>query len=203
MNRILLAGLLGALIGVLALAAFRLAFVPPGQAVHHHANFAVFVEGERLDLSGNEFMAELAACGLPHEELLPLERVHLHDNVPDVAHVHHEGVTWGHLFANLEMGLGDGYLVTRDGRIHANGEGGTLKFILNGSPEPSVHNKLIRSEDLLLISYGPESIDGIVRDQLPEVPANAHVYNEVPDPEGCAGPDEPTFGERLRHAFIG
>jgi len=203
MTRILLAGLLGAVIGVLALAGFRLAFVPAGQATHHHANFVVVVEGERLDLSGDEFMAELEACGLPHEELLPMERVHLHDNVSDVAHVHHEGATWGHLFANLDMGLGDDYLVTRDGRIHAEEDGSTLKFILNDAPEASVHNRLIRSEDRLLISYGPESVEEVRRDQFPQVPANAHVYNEVPDPEGCAGPDEPTFGERLRHAFVG
>jgi hypothetical protein len=71
--------------------------------------------------------------------------VHLHNQNPNVVHVHHEGATWGHLLANLGFGLGDRYLVTDSGELFRDADGKTLQFVLNGRPELSVHNQLIRS----------------------------------------------------------
>ena len=70
--------------------------------------------------------------------VLPTERAHLHGNNPDVAHVHHEGVTWGHVLANLGFGVREEYLVLDRGRMYTAGEGRTLKFVLNGQLQFSV-----------------------------------------------------------------
>jgi hypothetical protein len=137
------------------------------------------------------------------ETILPAARAHLHNNNPDVAHVHHEGVTWGHLLSNLGFGIGEKYLVLDGGRMYTAGEGRTLKFILNGQPQLSVRNELIRSGDRLLISYGPESEEEALRTQFPTVVSTAEEYNERPDPAGCSSAHEATLLDRVRHAFAG
>ena len=187
---------------MVGLATYRLAFVPVEEPTHYHANFALFVDGERVDLSGDEYMEEVGACKVSGT-ILPTGRAHLHGNNPDVAHVHHEGVTWGHLLANLGFGIGDSYLVLDGGRMYTAGAGPTLKFILNGQPQFSIRNELIRSGDRLLISYGPEKEAEALRIQFPTVASTAEEFNGRPDPAGCSGAHEVTFWERVRHAFAG
>lgn len=194
--------LLGVLTGIVALAAFRVVFVDLEEPTHYHANFALFVAGERVDLSADEYMEDVATCAVG-ETVLPATRAHLHNNNPDVAHVHHEGVTWGHLLMNLGFGLGEEHLALDDGPVLTEGEGRTLKFILNGQPQYAVHNELIRSGDRLLISYGSESEQEVLRLQFPQVAANAEEFNHRPDPAGCSGAHEMTLWERIRHAFTG
>ena len=197
-----LVALAGVVIGVVALGAARFALVPIPHPPHFHANFAVFVDGARLDLSGDRFMEDVAACAVG-EQVLPRNRVHLHANDADVVHVHHEGVTWGHLFENLGMGLGESYLALADGRVLAEGEGRTLKFLMNDRPQFSIHGELIRSGDRVLVSYGTETEEEVARTQLPAVASNAEEFNTQADPASCSGSHEATFSERLRHAFFG
>ena len=195
--------LLGALLGALAFFIVRLALARPETAPHHHANFAVVVDGRRVDLSGGQYSEEVASCRVPGKALAPQERVHLHNRDPDVVHVHHAGVTWGHLFANLGFGLGSSYLATDDGRILVDGSGKTLKFVLNGRPQTSVHNVLIASGDRLLVSYGVESGPEVVQRQFPAVAADAPEFNQRKDPAGCSGSVEPTLWDLIRHAATG
>ncbi|MBW3628771.1 MAG: hypothetical protein KY464_05670 [Gemmatimonadetes bacterium] len=193
---------LGMVLGVTGLAGYRFFFVPPEAHPHFHANFALFVDGERVDLRGDRYMEEVGACKVS-ETVLPTERVHLHNNNQDVVHVHHGGVTWDHFLINLRMGLGDKYLALDDGRILTAGPGKSLKFVLNGQPQFSVRNVLLRSGDRLLISYGAEAEAEVVRSQFPQVATTAEEFNGKPDPAGCSGATEPTLGERLRDAFVG
>jgi hypothetical protein len=44
-----------------------------------------------------------------------------------------------------------------DGKVYANNEKDSLKFILNGQEVNNPFNKLIKSKDRLLINYGEES----------------------------------------------
>jgi hypothetical protein len=195
--------LLGLVLGVLSLGMARFALVEPPPAVHHHANFAVFVDGQRLDLSGDRYMEDVTACAADPAGVRPQDRAHLHNNEPDVVHVHHAGATWGHLFANLGMGLGDRFLILDDGRRFFEGEEGrTLKFFVNGEQVLELQNRMIRSEDRVLISVGSEAPEEAVRTQYETVASNAGHFNEVSDPAGCAGAmRERTLGERLRDAF--
>ena len=39
-------------LGVIALGAARFVLAPLNQTTHHHANWAILVDGERIDLSG-------------------------------------------------------------------------------------------------------------------------------------------------------
>jgi hypothetical protein len=194
----------GALLGILGLLIFRLVFAPPEPPLHYHANFAIYVHGERLDLSGDRFMVDVAVCAGDVRNPPPQARVHLHNNDPDVVHVHHGGATWGHLLANLRIVLGDRILTTpEEDEILQTGEGGTLKFIINGRPDNSVYNLGIRGGDRLLISFGPESEQEVISTQFPLVASNAPQFDHLPDPAGCGGPEHRTFRERLRHAIAG
>lgn len=193
---------LGMVLGVAGLAAFRLAFAHPPEPTHYHANFALYVDGARVDLSGDEYMEDVAACAMG-ETVLPRSRVHLHNNDPDVVHVHHAGVTWGHLFANLGIGVGQTYIADRAGAVHTEGGGRTLSLVLNGRPQLAIHNELIRPGDRLLVSFGPETEAEVLRDRFPRVADNAEEFDARDDPAGCAGAHQMTVWERIRYAFTG
>lgn len=192
----------GIVAGVALLGLARLAAMPrEHQAVHYHANWAIVIDGERLDLSGTRYMEDVAACSADPSHVRPEDRVHMHENDHDAVHVHAAGVTWGHLLANLGFGIGDDYLVTDGGVRLEGGPGRTIKFVLDGRQVPSIRNRPIRSEDRLLVSYGPETADEVIRTQFPQVASTAARLNTLPDPASCSGPAELTMGERLRRAF--
>lgn len=191
---------LGLVAGALALGLARLAALPEPKVVHHHANWAVFVDGARLDLTAERYMEDVASCKADPSAVYPEDRIHMHARNHDVVHVHAAGATWGHLMANLGFGIGDDYLFTDSARLVAGG-GKTLKFILNGKPVPSIRNRVVESEDRLLVSYGAETPEEVVRTQLPRVASDAGEFNRKPDPAGCSGGAHETFGDRLRRAF--
>lgn len=190
----------GMIAGVLALGIARLIALPPQHVTHYHANFALFVNGERRDLTALRFMEDVEKCKANPALQDPPDRVHLHNRDHDVVHVHADAATWGHLFANLRMGLGDTWLVTEQGVALRNENGRTLKFILNGQPADDMANRAIRSQDRALISYGAETIAEVQRVQFPQVKSNAGEFNARMDPGGCGARHDPSFMERARRA---
>jgi hypothetical protein len=194
----LLAGLVA---GALVLGLLRLAALPPEHVTHFHANYAVFVDGARLDLSADRFMEDVEKCKANPALMDPPDRVHMHNHDQDVIHVHADAATWGHLFANLRMGLGETWLVTEQGTPLVSSGVKTLKFVLNGELTTEIANRAIRSKDRLLVSYGAETIGDVTRAQFPVVKSNAAEFNEKMDPGSCGARHEETPGERLRRAF--
>lgn len=86
--------------------------------VHYHAGFHVYENGERLDLSGFEYMTILPCSELHNhggEKEYDASMIHLHDGVGDVVHVHADGQTWRMLMESLGLEA-DGYTqMYRDG----------------------------------------------------------------------------------------
>lgn len=199
-----MAGIGGVVAGVLLLAGFRLVTVPPPTVTHHHANWAVFVGGERLDLSDDRFMEDVVSCRTSPESIRPEDRIHLHDGEDDVVHVHHPASTWGQLLANLEMAAGPDYLFTADGERHFAGPDSLMVFVRNGQRVYDLTNEPVRSEDRVVISFGAESPEEVVEGHFPQVADNAAEHNEKADPGACMGSHESdTFLVKLRRAFIG
>lgn len=193
----------GVIVGVLALAAARFVLAPPLPGTHYHANWAIFVDGQRLDLSSDRYMEEVSACHSGEGGITPAQRTHLHANEQDIVHVHDDGVTWGQLMANLGFGLGDDYLILPGVGSFVGDRERTLKFIVDGVQVLPAHNRVIRSGEMLLITYGAESVEQVLSTQFPAVASNAEEYNQRPDPAGCSGAEEVTLGARLKHAFVG
>jgi hypothetical protein len=200
--RALLLTLLGVVLGVLLLAAVRWIVAPPPVPTHYHANWALFVNGQRVDLSGSQYMEEVTACVPVGQTILPTQRTHMHAGTQDVVHGHDDGVTWGHLMANLGFGLGEDFLILGGDRYVADGTN-SLKYIADGQVVLPAYNRVIRSTERLLISYGPESVDEVIATQFPQVASTAAEYNTRPDPAGCAGAAEMTLAQKLRYAFLG
>jgi hypothetical protein len=168
--------------------------------VHYHANWAVYIDGQRLDLTDDRFMVDVYQCSIDPTRQSAEDRVHMHEGNHDVIHVHAAGVTWGHLLENLGFGYGDDYLYTNTGRYQNTAER-TLKLILNGNQIQSIRRQPIRDQDRLLISYGVETAEEVISTQFQQVAADAGEYNHRPDPASCSGQHEETFGDRFRRAF--
>ena len=194
----------GIALGAFGLGAARFLWIPSPEATHFHVNWAIYVDGERLDLSDHRYMEEVSSCYSVDGDVTPQSRVHMHEGDHEVVHVHHLGVTWGHLAGNLGIGLGEGYLILSDGTRIFDGEGGRFTYILNGRALTSAHNELLASEDRLLISYGSESLDELADERFAQVANTAGEYNTREDPATCSGSGEPLgVWARLKLAFWG
>jgi hypothetical protein len=167
--------------------------------VHYHANFAVFVNGERLPFDSFLFYEEVQSCG-GDEVNNPKIRVHMHDNKNWLVHVHDNGVTWGHFFANLGMTAGDTLFKTDKGTYVKGVDNIQIRYKLNGEEVQTIANRTINSEDTLLISIGNPS-DEDIQNQYDQITRDAAEYNKKNDPSSCSGGKPFTTTERLKEAL--
>ncbi|MBI2285224.1 hypothetical protein HYU82_00145, partial [Candidatus Saccharibacteria bacterium] len=119
----------GLLMGVLIILATRF-FTYDAGYVHYHANFAVYINGQQEKFEGSTYYEEETSCKA-ESHMTPEDRVHMHDDVYDVIHVHDHAATWGQFFENLGWGLGKDYIKSRD-TLYQNNNGSNLSIILNG-----------------------------------------------------------------------
>jgi hypothetical protein len=182
------------LLGAVAMVAFRFLTLE-NKEVHYHANFAVFVEGERLPFDNFTFYEEIAACGGNGIDS-PKIRVHMHDQINHVAHVHDNGVSWGHFFANLGYANGDSVFKT-DESVYIEDDDTEIRFILNGEEVQTTANRTIGDEDVLLVSVGKPSADEL-KDQYGQIKQDADFYNQNDDPSACSGGTPYSLTERLK-----
>lgn len=195
-RKTLLGALIGFFFGMLWVFSMRFIFYSP-EEVHYHANFGVFINGEREQFESFTYYEEVTSCTQDESEN-PRGRVHLHQPDNYVVHVHDNGATWGNLFENMGLNLTNSS-VQISNNTYTDGEGGELVFILNGESTRSIANTTIGDTDKLLISFGDSSTD--VMAQYNEIPADASEFNDEYDPGGCSGSGEPTLRDRFNHAF--
>ena len=156
------------------------------QSVHWHADFALYIDGERYDFDQERFFSTT------EEELS--ENVHLHEPYL-VVHVHREGTTWHEFFSSLGFELTDKCLTLPEGDRYCTAGGERLSFILNGVKVDAVAFEDITNVDRLLISFGGES-DEELRQRWAEVKDEACILSRlceerIPEgglpPEACGG----------------
>ena len=194
----------GALVGFVTAGLVRYATLPPLSEVHYHANWAVFVDGERMDLSEDRFMEDVGACLANPADMRPQDRVHLHDGEDEVVHIHAAGATWGHLLSNLGFVVAPGIFVGPDGDRVLDSDSIAIRFVHNGQLLHDIATEPIRSGDRVLISVGTASRDEVVSEEFVQVASNAEEYNAMADPATCRGGHEPEGPmDRLRRAFFG
>jgi predicted lactoylglutathione lyase len=190
-----LMGIIGLVVGVVAILGIRLATYTPPEKVHYHANFAVFINGTREQFKGSNYYEEISApCTVKPVET-PGERAHMHDNVNDVVHVEDAAATWGNFFQNLGWNIDKGFIKS-DQALYQADEQNKLVFILNGEVVSDITNKVIGDRDKLLVSYGSGQD---TKQQLNTVGDTAKKYDVEKDPAGCSGSAEPTLKDRLMH----
>jgi hypothetical protein len=158
--------------------------IPP----HFHANFAMYVNGERVDFSWAEYSEDIAGCSITGE-ISPKDRVHLHENNPDTIHVHASGVSWGHFFANNNFWFWENYLSLDSGEIYQNNDLAKMQYMINGKITKNPFNKAIWSKDRLLINYWNLSEEELL-ELYETLSDNAGEYNAKYDPGSCGGTSE-------------
>lgn len=170
------------LLGILWFIAMRVVLYNDDR-VHHHANFAVYISGDQETFSEPTFYEEVTSCG--GDVANPLARVHMHDQISDVVHVHDASATWGNFFENIGFSLGDNVLYART-QAYVDGQSGELSFILNGEPVRSIASKTITSEDKLLVNFGAED-QATLQSRYDAIANSAAEYNQTADPAACSG----------------
>lgn len=173
-------------------------FHPAAKPVHYHANFAVYINGQRDDFRDPTYYEELLTCSA-QEKMTVKERTHMHDNVNDVVHVHDRLVTWEQFFNNLDYSMGENFLATRTA-VYVKNDSAKVSYLLNGQPVASISNLVIGSEDRLLVSYGAETGADLTA-QYKTIATSARHYNESHDPKSCSSgaPDPTGWRQRLKN----
>ncbi len=64
----------------------------------------------------------------------------------------------------------------------------------------SLANRIIASEDVLLVNYGDQN-QSKLESEYKDIPRDAHEQNLEQDPSACAGTTKPKLSERLKHVF--
>lgn len=191
----------GLIIGLLWFIMARALFFYP-DPVHYHANFAVFIDGERVSFDSPIYYEEVQACS-QDEVNNPRGRAHLHQPNHDVVHIHDEAVTWGNFFENIGWNLGDDFIMTNE-QMYLDGTDGELVFMLNGFRDRQIANRLIKSEDRLLVSFAEVNDNqDELQNQYNEIPANAGEFNLTYDPANCSGSADPSLWQRLKFGIRG
>lgn len=192
----------GIALGALVILAIRFATYSV-HTTHYHANFAVYINGQREQFKGPQFYQEVAACTV-HGTIQPAQRAHMHDNINSVIHVHDDGVTWQQFFNNIGWTLGPNFIQDDQQNMYVEDGTNKLNIVLNGqnlTDLTNIANQVIKDEDRLLISFGAVD-DTTLATQYKSVPATAHHYDVTPDPASCAGVmSHVTPSDRLHHLF--
>lgn len=136
--------------------------VPAGdtlrQRIHEHADFAIYIRGERFDFGQPEFIAT------EDDEKGP--NAHIHDPRHTVIHIHRESTTWDEFFLSVGFELKDPTMFGEPGQeslklpngevLQSNGTE-TLKFIVNGVRVDGLAGLNINGLTRTLISFGDET----------------------------------------------
>lgn len=189
----------GVILGALIILGIRFATYQPEEEVHYHANFAMYLNGQREEFKNPVYYVDIEEACTVKRQMTPHERAHLHDNVNDVVHVEDQAVTWGQFFQNLGWVVDLKVIRTPD-KVLLTDSQNKVTFMLNGKQTDNVLGQVIKDQDRLVVDYGNTSPQDLLR-EYDTVPATAHKYNISPDPASCGGHQETTMRDRFMHMF--
>lgn len=150
--------------------------------LHHHADFALYINGERYDLAQEKYMST--------ENKSLSNFAHFHDLNGNVIHKHASGITLGFFMETLGMKLNESCLVLDDGTSYCNEGNKELKMYVDGERNDAFAEYDILDEDRILLSYGDEPEEELQK-QMDLVSAEACIYS-LTCPEKGNPPEEAT-----------
>lgn len=166
--------------------------------VHYHANFVVYINGQREQFADPALYEESGASCSEEEQMTPMERAHMHDNVNDVVHVHDHAVAWGQFFTNLGWVV-DAKVIETPSQTLMPDTSHKISFVLNGQTMDNVSNRVIGDQDKLLVDYGGS--DQAIKDEYAGISNKALRYDTSTDPKSCGSNIAPSTHDRLIHMF--
>ena len=195
-------GISGLVLGAAIILGIRFYTYQP-VTVHYHANFALYINGQREQFRGIQYYTDAEMCTL-NNTMTPVGRAHMHDNVNNVVHVEDHAVTWGQFFANLDWYMGPDFIEPPDGTMYKETGNSKLNILIDGQNYTDlggVANTVIKDQDKLLVSYGDES-DVTLEQEYNAIPSTAHHYDVTKDPASCSGSvSNVSIHDRLVHMF--
>jgi hypothetical protein len=189
----------GALLGVLGFGLYRFLSVD-FEHTHYHANFAVYINGEKEQFEGFAYYEELTGCSLDTGPY-PRGRAHMHEPENGLVHLHDEAVTWGNFFENLGFSVGRNHVSTPTD-TYVKSDNLDITYVLNGEvvSVSNIASKEIVDTDRLLVAVGADKSESLEFFES-VVPANAAEFNESSDPGTCSSGENHGFTDRLREVF--
>lgn len=153
---------------------------------HTHADFAIFMNGEQMDFSKNEYMSGLPADDAAHDEDSEHkhEYLHLHDNVGTVIHSHKPGQTIGEFFASIGLTASDDCFLET-----CNTDDARWRMFVQQEEIPMNMDYVFSDVDQILVSYG--ATDAEIQEQFTQVTDDACLYSKTcpqrgdPPAENC------------------
>jgi len=150
------------------------------QSTHEHADFLVIIRGQAYDYGQDRFIAEKGNQ--------KSDAAHVHDPDHTVVHIHKTGTTWDEFFRSVDTELtdpsyptvkpGSACIKMPDGQKLCEGNGETMKFILNGVQIDGIANMNVHDMDRMLLSFGPETVDQVMQTQWTKVSDKACIVSE-------------------------
>ena len=193
----ILVGVAGLVLGAAAVLGIRFATYNPPH-VHYHANFDVYINGAREPFKSPFYYQEIAGGSCTAgDNITPAERVHMHDNVSDLVHVHDHAVTWGAFFQNLGWTVNDRIIQTPD-NLYVADTAHPITFLVNGRAVQNISTEVINDRDRLLVDYGTTS-NTTLQKEAKAIPTTATKYDVGKDPAACQSNAKPTVQQRLKH----
>jgi Cu+-exporting ATPase len=168
---------------------------------HTHADFAVYIEGQRYDFAQAKYMSGTTSETDPnHTRLDPF--YHLHDGNGDVIHRHKSGLSLAMFFQSLGFTLDATCLTTEDGQRTCNDEDSPSRrwrLFVNGEEVAWNPDFVFADLDRLLLTFGPTEAQ--LATELSALSFDACRYSQTcpwrgtPPPESCiADPSVPCVG---------
>jgi hypothetical protein len=191
----------GVVVGVVIILGIRF-FTYKVVNVHYHANFALYINGQKEDFKGAQYYTEVQMC-VAKNVVTPAMRAHMHDNVNNVIHVEDHAVTWGDFFSNIGWTMGPTSMISPDGTVYSENGNNKLNLLLNNQDYTDfggLSNTVIQDQNKLLVSFGSEA-QTTLETQYKAIPSTASQYDRSKDPASCSGHDKITIRDRFVHAF--
>lgn len=148
---------------------------------HTHADFAIYLEGERLDFSDEKYMSSDEDHKHPY--------FHLHDGIGHVIHRHKPGLSIGEFSRSLGFTMTP-HCMTLDSKVMVcPGDGKKWQMFVNAEERPFDPDFVFNDTDKILLTYGASA--EMVKEQLQEMTDDACLYSRTcpwrgdPPAENC------------------
>lgn len=157
---------------------------------HTHADFAVYISGERVDFSKEEYMSGSSTGSLTDADHLEHNPYfHLHDGNGDVIHRHKPDLQIGEFFGSLGFTMASDCFTVPDGKPVCNDGAKTWKMYVNGTERPFDPAYAFEDLDKVLLTYDASQAE--VQQELAAMTDEACLYSKTcpwrgdPPAESC------------------
>src|SRR3989338_5565935 len=173
-------------------------YVPNPDPNHTHADFAIYIEGEKMDFTDPKYMSGLSTDDTTHDEEEEYHHpyLHLHDEIGHVIHSHKPELMIGDFLKSIGFAMTEQCLTLDTKVMICPEEAKHWEMYVNGGELPFDPTYVFTDMDKILLTYGSDAEE--VKRELQEMTDDACKYSKTcpwkgdPPTENClADPEVP------------